>query len=730
MADAIEQRDFFISFNSADLPYAEAIDKALRAAGFTTFFHPNELGPGGNIPLWMENALMNSRQLLALCSPEYMADGAVYSEAERYAQVLAGCARFGIQLVPVELNRPEFEPLMSVYKRIDGKKERWAQAPLRWLRHCRDRRKCEQREVFSASSHCRKSSIVLYRQIRISPIGSTPWSCCGRRCERAIPPLKAVVGMGGIGKTTLAGEYCHRFGGNYCGVWWVHAEEEAELLSDLAALGLRLGIAETDHIEADARGALENLASRTEPWLMVYDNAPNADVVSKWLPTGAVRCLITSRFAGFDGIANIAVLDLWSDEVTADYLLARTGRNDKAGAFRLAHALGGLPLAAEQAAGYLRQRVGTSFDEYATQITRLLSTHAETGGDYHNTVYSAFLRSLETLKSMKYGEIALDVLRLCSFLSADRVDLNLLTGERTEEVLPSHVAAATADRFVREDALAALASLSLVRWEHEQEKTILAFHPLLLDVVRDWMSPNARVFWRDVAERLVKGFQNDGIVKENESRDDTQFIPDDAEIDCDDLGRGVLAIALARRLHKIWCKLNISIDQSNSDKDRNITDSSSWTGDCEGYRTKYLFDRDRDSARAAFVMHLDAPWGGGKTTFANFVAQVLLNSSGRDQAEWSFLRQRYGDVDLGAIFLEDPPSLDAPVTNGGLDWPEDARRSWITIRFNAWQMEHVSPPWWVFYQTIRKRLLFRNLIGGSTTNWTRTVKSLANVKRS
>ena len=44
MADAIEQRDFFISFNGADLPYAEAIDKALRTAGFTTFFHPKSSG--------------------------------------------------------------------------------------------------------------------------------------------------------------------------------------------------------------------------------------------------------------------------------------------------------------------------------------------------------------------------------------------------------------------------------------------------------------------------------------------------------------------------------------------------------------------------------------------------------------------------------------------------------------------------------------------------------------
>jgi hypothetical protein len=121
MADAIEQRDFFVSFNVADLAYAEAIDNALRAEGFTTYYHPEDLGPGGNIPLWMEDALMNSRQLLALCSPEYMSDGAVYSEAERYARFWQDTRGSEFKLVPVELRPTKFKPLMSVYKRIDAK---------------------------------------------------------------------------------------------------------------------------------------------------------------------------------------------------------------------------------------------------------------------------------------------------------------------------------------------------------------------------------------------------------------------------------------------------------------------------------------------------------------------------------------------------------------------------------------------------------------------------------
>jgi hypothetical protein len=35
-------------------------------------------------------------------------------------------------------------------------------------------------------------------------------------------------------------------------------------------------------------------------------------------------------------------------------------------------------------------------------------------------------------------------------------------------------------------------------------------------------------------------------------------------------------------------------------------------------------------------------------------------------------------------------------------WPERFRRPWHVVRFNAWQHQHVAPPWWVFYETIRQ----------------------------
>lgn len=56
--------------------------------------------------------------------------------------------------------------------------------------------------------------------------------------------VTAVAGMGGVGKTTLAAEYCRHFGGQYSGVCWIRAEQESVLLSDLKNLGQQLGLEE------------------------------------------------------------------------------------------------------------------------------------------------------------------------------------------------------------------------------------------------------------------------------------------------------------------------------------------------------------------------------------------------------------------------------------------------------------------------------------------------------
>ncbi|HEX9965935.1 MAG TPA: P-loop NTPase fold protein [Allosphingosinicella sp.] len=182
-------------------------------------------------------------------------------------------------------------------------------------------------------------------------------------------------------------------------------------------------------------------------------------------------------------------------------------------------------------------------------------------------------------------------------------------------------------------------------------------------------------------------------VVSRESEANTDFVPDDAETERDELGRSVLAIGLARRLHRIWRSSNEA------------------TGPAA-----------RDDERAAFVVHLDAPWGGGKTTFANFIARVLNPLSGGRAAD--FLRDRYGEADLGGLFLRDPP-VDEAAARELAELPPQSRRPWIVVPFNAWQAEHCAPPWWVFYESIRKQC-FRAIRREGDLAWRPRAPSPAN----
>jgi hypothetical protein len=506
MADAPDRRDFFISFNSVDLAFAEAIDTALKTEGFSTFYHPLDLPAGGNIPIWMEDALMNSAQTLALYSPDYVKDQAVYSIAERYATWWQDPGSDQRKLIPILLRPTTFTPLMAMISRIEvvGLSPKAASAHI--VARLKAPKETEQRDHWRAGVALPKIFSAAYRANpnfagRFEALESLQQSLR----VGANAAITAIAGLGGVGKTTLAAEYCHRFGGRYGGVWWIRAEQEPIMLADLQALGQRLGVVEGENIEADARATLDHLASRTEPWLLVYDNAPNPDTVRKWLPSGAARCLITSRFTEFGDIAPVTRLDEWSDKVTTDYLLSRTRRDDAAGAARLAKRLGGLPLAAEQAAVYLSPRTGINFDDYSSEIARLIKQPRPPGakGDYPDTVYAAFVKSLDALSKMERGEFALDLVRLCAFLSPDGVDLQLLKVEWGHKILPSGFVGAIADKFKREDALAALASLSLLRQDGGPLGVVLIFHRLLLEVARDWMGGDARVLWGTAAAQLV-----------------------------------------------------------------------------------------------------------------------------------------------------------------------------------------------------------------------------------
>jgi hypothetical protein len=211
--------------------------------------------------------------------------------------------------------------------------------------------------------------------------------------------ITALHGLPGVGKTALAAVYADRHRGDYRATWWLKAQTEITMRADLVGLGIRLGWVGADDKEGSAVAAvMGRLHHGGEGILLIYDNAIDADSLRPYLPRGGTaKVLVTSNAHAWRGVAVPVEIRLWPKEIGADYLIARTGRErERAAAESLSEALGGLPLAHEQAAVYC-ERLKISLAEYGRRWTRLLDDERHAPPEYHDgrTVAKTFALAIE-----------------------------------------------------------------------------------------------------------------------------------------------------------------------------------------------------------------------------------------------------------------------------------------------------------------------------------------------
>jgi len=202
--------------------------------------------------------------------------------------------------------------------------------------------------------------------------------------------ITALHGLRGVGKTTLAVAFAERHRGDYRATWWIRAQTETGMRADLVALGVRLGWVGTEDKDEPALAAvMERLRHEGEGILLIFDNTIDAGELRPYLPRGgAARVLVTSNAHAWRGVAEPVEIRLWPKEIGADYLVARIGREEqRAAAETLSEALGGLPLAHEQAAAYC-ERLDISLAEYRRRFeaapARMLDDKRHAPVEYHD----------------------------------------------------------------------------------------------------------------------------------------------------------------------------------------------------------------------------------------------------------------------------------------------------------------------------------------------------------
>jgi Tfp pilus assembly protein PilF len=498
--------DIFVSYTSSDRDWAFWIAKELMALGHAPHVHEWEIKGGDDIYAWMEQRHDAADHVLCVVSDEYLK--APYSTLERNAALWQAAAKRPGFVLFVAVKPCRLPTLSDHIRRCElfGVPEDAA--------HIRFREFMQKREVPEAIAFPGKVFAVSNIPIRVPEhfLGredslAAIEAALGRYDGRVA--ITALHGLRGVGKTTLATAYAERHRGDYRATWWIRAQTPDGMRTDLVALGVRLGWVAADEKEEPALAVvMERLRHEGEGLLLVFDNAIDADGLKPYLPRGgAARVLVTSNAHAWRGVASPVEIRLWPKEIGADYLIARTGRAaERAAAEALSDALGGLPLAHEQAAAYC-ERLEIALADYRKRFeaapTRVLDSERDAPAEYHDRLTVAKTFALAIDEAAKLHPAAEPLIVHAALLAPESIPLFLFSEAREKFGAPL---ASALEGDGLDEAVAALRAFALVDRESiadERDPTIATDCIRLHRLVRQVAAARCEGEAREAARRTL-----------------------------------------------------------------------------------------------------------------------------------------------------------------------------------------------------------------------------------
>ena len=307
--------DFFVSYTQADRAWAEWIAWVLEEDGHKVQVQAWDFVPGSNWILGMQAGVARAERTIAVLSPAYLEWEYGTAEWEAaWANAPTDRQRKVLVTRVKECARPG---LLSGVVSVDlfGKSEAEARARLRTM-------------VSSAISGRAKPGMApgfpggraMLREPRFPGALPRVWKVPARnpnftgRSEdlgalaRALASVSTVTvralhGMGGVGKTQLATEFAHAHAGDYDLVYWIAAEESATIADQFTALANELDL-DTDPDPEVLQGQVRDRLRSVPGWLLVFDNADAAEDIRAWLPGGPLppgipgHVIVTTRRGG------------------------------------------------------------------------------------------------------------------------------------------------------------------------------------------------------------------------------------------------------------------------------------------------------------------------------------------------------------------------------------------------------------------------------------------------
>jgi len=315
---------------------------------------------------------------------------------------------------------------------------------------------------------------------------------------------QALHGMGGVGKSQIAIEYAYRHRADYEVVWFIPAEQPAQILRSLIDLGERLGLGAG--LEANTAVPLVQEALRAgtpySNWLLIFDNAETLGTVSPYLPeSGTGKVLVTSRNEQWTDIAEALEIDVFRRVESIELLRKRNPDITVEEADRLAEVLEDLPLAIGQATAW-RAATRIPAGEYLRLLTDKRAELADQAlvPGYEIAVAAAWTVALDRLGVENLA--ALQLLQACSFLAPEPISLELFLGPRhtttsaeLDDILQSP---SRLNRAIRE-----IAQYGLARIDYRDQT--IQLHRLVKTVLVSQLSEREREDLQHAAHMLLAG---------------------------------------------------------------------------------------------------------------------------------------------------------------------------------------------------------------------------------
>lgn len=333
----------------------------------------------------------------------------------------------------------------------------------------------------------------------------------------------ALCGFGGIGKTEIAREFVRRHLSYFDAVFWVKADEVANL--DLGYKRISLALRLEEEFECKSRVVSNEIVKRwlsnplddswmrknVDPfvptqqatWLLVFDNANDPTILADYWPQGSGSILVTSRDplakSMFTNRCSGLDIDPFSQQDSLSLINNLTGMANELEddtARKISDALGGIPLAISQMAGIIR-RWGLTLAEFLE-----LYNDDEERSKLYRTKFDTHLvpycHSLSTVWAFdKLRDDARLLLEVISFFDSDVIREDLLI-EASAMLLPEH---SQFKKWHYIEARTDLLQASLIH--RDKQKQSLSVHRTVQDVMFARISLAKKRFMFDLVVRIL-----------------------------------------------------------------------------------------------------------------------------------------------------------------------------------------------------------------------------------